>query len=105
MPRVVFDTFAVEVPLGWRDVSDEVEADDPPCTLAHQDGVGALQFSIGLYMSGRIPNPAPLELREMVKDFGRKNSLGMASAVVMESGPPGLAAGSFAWGDDFLRVW
>jgi hypothetical protein len=41
MPRV-----AVEVPCGWGDITDTVEADNPPYTLAHRDGVGALQFSV-----------------------------------------------------------
>jgi hypothetical protein len=31
--------------------------------------------------------------------------LGVPSGVVAEPGPPRLAAGSFAWGGDFLRVW
>jgi hypothetical protein len=41
----------------------------------------------------------------MVEEFGRAQGLGQPAAVATESGPPVLAAGSFAWGQDFLRVW
>ena len=105
MPRVAFDTFAVDVPRGWADITDTVEAGSPPYTLAHRDGVGALQLSVALYQSGPVPDPTPAVLRRMVEEFGLKRGLGEPWAVVMEPGPPVLAAGSFAWGDDFVRVW
>jgi hypothetical protein len=105
MPRVAFDTFAVEAPRGWADITDTVEADNPPYTLAHRNGVGALQFSVALYESGPVPDPTPAVLRGMVEEFGHKRGLGEPSAIVAEPGPPRLAAGSFAWGEDFLRVW
>jgi hypothetical protein len=105
MPRVTFDKFAVRVPSGWNDITPMVEADDPPYTLAHEDGVGALQFSVALYESGPIPDPTPAVLKEMVEEFGRKRGLGEPSAVICETGQLRLAAGSFAWGEDFLRVW
>jgi hypothetical protein len=105
MPRVAFDGFAVRVPRGWADITDEVEADNPPYTLAHQDGVGALQFSVALYEDGPIPNPTPADLLDMLSQSGRDDWRSEPSAVVTESGPPRLAAGSFAGGDDFQRVW
>jgi hypothetical protein len=105
MPRVTFGAFAVQVPSGWADITEEVEAEDPPYTLARRDGVGALQFSIALYRSGAIPDPTPADLLGMVEEFGRKSGLGEPSAVLVEPGPPRLSAGSFAWGEDFLRVW
>jgi hypothetical protein len=105
MPRIVFDTFAVQVPEGWSDITDTVEADDPPSTLAHQDGLGALQFSVALYGSGPFPDPSPSVLQDMVEKFGYERGLGEPLVVVAELGPPRLAAGSFTWGKDFLRVW
>src|SRR5262245_42235169 len=105
MPRVEFDTFAVEAPRDWADVTDIVEADDLPYTLAHRDGVGALQFTIALYESGPVPEPTPAVLAGMVTEFGRKRGLGEPMAVETEPGPPLLAAGSFTWGKDLLRVW
>ena len=37
--------------------------------------------------------------------MGRKGRLGKPADVVTESGPPRLAAGSFDWDENFLRVW
>lgn len=103
--RLDFGPFAVQVPPGWEGITDVVQADAPPYTLARCDGVGALQFSIALYKSGRIPNPTAGELQKMVETFGDERGLGEASEFVIETGPPVLAAGTFRWGDDFVRVW
>src|SRR5437660_982764 len=105
MPRIAFDTFEVQVPTGWLDITDEVEADDPPFTLARTKGVGALQFSIALYMGGELPNPTAASLRKFVEEFGRARGLGQPRGLVAEAGPPKLAAGSFQLGEDFVRVW
>jgi hypothetical protein len=105
MRRITFGTFSVQVPRGWSDITDTVEADDPPYTLAHRDGVGALQFSVALYKSGPAPDPTPTTLLAMVQDFARKRGLGKLSVVVKESGPPMLAAASVAWVEDFVRIW
>jgi hypothetical protein len=93
------------VPNGWGDITHTLESNDSPCTLAHRDGVGALQFSVALYKSGLVPDSTPAALESMLGEFGRARELGEPSALVTESGPPMLAAGSFAWGEDFLRVW
>lgn len=105
MTRIKFDAFTVRVSPGWADITDSLEIDDPPYTLAHTEGVGALQFSVALYQSGVAPEPTLEALREMVEAFGRKRGLGEPSAVAVEMGPPMLVAGSFAFGEDFLRVW
>ena len=106
MPRIRFNAFAVQAPRGWADITDEVEVEDPPYTIARpRNGVGALQFSIALYDSGPIPNPKPKDLLSMVKEFGRKRRLGKPADVVTEPGPPRLAAASYDWEEDFVRVW
>jgi hypothetical protein len=105
MPRIAFDSFSVQTPVGWEDITDSVEAEAPPSTLAHRDGVGALQFSVALYVSGPVPDPTPAVLREMLEEFGVTHNLGEPTAVVEEIGPPSLAAGSFRDGEDVVRVW
>ena len=105
MPRLTFDSFEIQVPREWADITNDVEAENPPCTVAHSDGVGALQFSVALYEAGPIPDPTPADLLDMVKEFGRERRLGKPADVVAEPGPPRRAAGSFAWDEDFLRVW
>jgi hypothetical protein len=105
MPRIDFDMFSVTVPYGWEDITDAVEGDDPPYTLAHVDGVGALQFSIALFKGGQIPDPAPADLLAMVEEFGLEQGFESPVDVVTGTGPPILAAGSFTSEGDFVRVW
>jgi hypothetical protein len=105
MPRITFDSFSVVAPRGWEDITDSVEANDPPATLARGDGVGALQFSVALYVSGTIPDPTPEDLSDMVDSFGDARGLTAPRDVVVESSPLRLAAGTFAWDENFLRVW
>jgi len=105
MPRIAFDSFSVVTPPGWEDIAAPVEADEPPFTLARGDGFGALQFSIALYLSGPVPDPSPNDLSAMVTTFAVARGLDSPSEVAVESGPLRLAAGSFAWGENFLRVW
>jgi hypothetical protein len=105
MPRISFGTFSVVARRGWEDFTDSHEVDDPPRTLARGDGVGALQFSVALYAKGPIPDPLPVDLLKMVAAFGEARGLSAPRDVVVESTPWHLAAGSFAWDTDFLRVW
>lgn len=105
MARLALDSFAVDLPEGWADITDAIDSLTPPRTFGKGDGVGALQFSVALYRDGPLPLVTPMVLREMVEEFGRVRGFEGPSAAVTEPGPPLLAAGSFLWGDDFVRVW
>ena len=106
MARFAFNSISVELPVGWGEITDNVEADEPPFTLAHDDGVGALQFSTAIYKSGVVPNSSLGDLLELLQDFGDKQELEDPSEVVTEVGPPVLAAGTFDWVEDcVIRVW
>ena len=106
MPRIESLSFAVDVPDGWEDFTDTVNAPEPPFTLAcPETGMGALQFSVALFKGGEIPDPSTLDLMEMVKRFGIERELGEPRDVVAESRDLRLAAGSFFGECLFLRVW
>ncbi len=105
MPRLQFDLFTVNAPDGWQDISQSVDATNRPSTLARVNGVGALQFSVGLYLSGDIPNPSPQDLLTMVEYFAKARKLGKPLNVILESKPIRLAAASYSWGGAFLRIW
>ena len=92
-------------PSDWCDITAEVEAADPPWTLAKPEGVGALQFSIALYRGGVRPEPGGRDLLEMTLAFGRSRGCGVPSDVCQEAGPPVVASASFRTNDDFIRVW
>ena len=97
--------FSVRCSKGWCDITDEVQATDPPWTLAKPDGVGAFQFSVATYKSGSIPNKTSTVLLAMLRDFASSHSLGEQTDIVTEDGALRVAAASFRHGDDFLRVW
>jgi hypothetical protein len=62
MPRVAFDTFAVQVPRGWADITDTVEGDHPPYTLAHRNGVAVVRLSLRTrrnHVHARRPDKRP----------------------------------------------
>ncbi|WP_224367707.1 hypothetical protein [Hyalangium versicolor] len=97
----------VTVPEDWTDITDEVESPDKPYTLADsEDGVGALQFSVGLYKSGPIPNPTRADLRDMVLKFGEARELGDAlDDATFETDSLVGAGMSYHAGENFVRVW
>jgi hypothetical protein len=105
MSRADFSTFSVDLPPGWGDITADVEAEHPPATVARDDGVGALQFSIGLYESGPRPRGDVEELQELLDGFAESHGLTSASDTTRETSPRGLVASSFQPGEDFLRVW
>jgi hypothetical protein len=90
----------------WCDTTDEVDVADPPFTLTRVDGCGALQFTLGIYQSGRMPDPSPTTLLSMARDFGVARELTDPSSEVAESaGHLNVGAVSYRWSDDFVRVW
>ena len=105
MPTIRFWGFHVDTPDGWEDVTDTVGVDGAPATIARPDGVGALQFSVGLYTGGTRPDPSVELLLEMLHEFGEARGLGAPGDVVMQVGRLRLVAGLFLPGNDFLRVW
>jgi len=105
MPSLRFWAFVVTAPDAWEDVTESIETEDRPITLARAEGVGALQFSIASYSTGVQPDPSPDQLLEMVQEFGQTRGLGMPEAVQTEVGRLRLAAASFMSEGDFVRVW
>ncbi|HWX21028.1 MAG TPA: hypothetical protein VN578_14100 [Candidatus Binatia bacterium] len=97
--------FTIRRSDGWCDITDEIEAANPPWTQAKLDGVGAFQFSVALYKSGRIPDPPSQLLLSMLRDFASSRELGEAADIVVEDGELRIAAASFTPGDEFIRVW
>lgn len=105
MPRADFPNFSVDLPPGWGDITADVEADDPPATVARGHGVGALQFSIALYESGPRPRGDVEELQDLLDGFAESRGFTSPSDRARENSPRGLVAASFQPGDGFVRVW
>jgi hypothetical protein len=97
--------FIIETIKGWCDVTDEIESENPPWTLARPNGVGAFQFSGGLYRGGKVPNPSADVLLLMLREFASHRTKDELNNVVTEEGRLRLAAGSFTSENNFIRAW
>lgn len=105
--QITLGPVQLTVPEDWADITDELEGDDNPYTVADpQDGVGALQLSLGLFQGGKMPNPSERELRDMVLRFGEEQGLGNAlDDSTFTKGDLVGAGMSFHSGEDFIRAW
>jgi hypothetical protein len=90
---------------GWLDVTDQIEADDPPFTLTKPEGVGAIQFSVATFEAGRDPNITVKQLRELLADFALSRELGRGFDHIESESTLSVCAGSFGYGTNFLRTW
>lgn len=97
--------FTIGLVEGWRDITDEVESDAPPFTLARAEGMGAFQLSFAFYQSGQYPDASAAVLLSMLRKFAHARDLGEPADIATEVGGLHLAGASFRWQDDFLRVW
>jgi hypothetical protein len=95
----------ITTPNDWLDVTQKVEERNPPFTLARPDGVGAIQFSIAEYHSGRVPKITLDGLRQFLTDFAQSRELGPGYGFASQENILSLAAASFDFEDRFLRVW
>ena len=100
--RQLFDGFSLEPPREWENVTEEGSS---TFSFSKADGVGALQFSVGLYQRGVDPEVSINDLREMILDFSSKRGLGVGSDLVMREEPTMLIGQSHSTRGRFLRVW
>jgi hypothetical protein len=93
------------VPDQWADISAELE-DDTPITLAEPiGGVGALQFSIAIHISGPRPDISCQELVEMLNDFSDSQGYTRTSDIAIDTSPCSLVVATFLTDDSYLRAW
>lgn len=105
MVQAKFPNFSVVLPPRWGDITADLEVDNPPATVVRDDGVGALQFSIALYVSGPRPRGDVEELQELLDAFANKYGFTSPKDEVRESEPRGLVAASFQQDNEFVRAW
>jgi len=97
-----FGGISIRVPAGWAEMPDS--GVDAPYTLARDDegGVGALQFSLAFYASGKRPSFTQETLLRMAKQRAAQ----VGRNIFDESVGPGLvAAVSCQMEGDFVRIW
>lgn len=105
MKEIAFPQFRVQAPDHWFDVTNELEGDEPPATLAADEGLGALQFSIAELPPGKTHGTSLDDLRALLKEFAQAHDLGAAQNVSTLAKPRPLLTANFQWDGDFLKVW
>jgi hypothetical protein len=103
--EIAFPQFRVQAPDHWFDVTNELEGDEPPATLAADEGLGALQFSVAELPPSKSPDTSVADLRALLKEFAQGHDLGDAQNVTAISDPRPLLSANFRWDGDFLKVW
>jgi hypothetical protein len=105
--QITLGPVQLTVPEDWADITDELEGEDNPYTIADPlGGVGALQLSLGLFQGGTVPNPSERDLRNMVLRFGEEQGLGSAldDSTFTKESLVGVGM-SFHSGEDLIRAW
>jgi len=95
----------IKTPANWRNVTDEIEAQSPPFTLARNEGNGALQFTVAAYKDGDFPAISNQELKKLLVDFQESRELGRSYDFAEHKDGLLICANSFDSGENFLRVW
>lgn len=95
----------ISTPSNWFDITDDIETQNPPFTLARPDGVGAIQFSTAEYRSGKAPNITINDLHKLLEDFSASRKLGEGYDFASQSRALLIVASSYSFEDAFLRVW
>ena len=104
--RVDFGHFSADVDTRWEDLTSTLDQPDLPLTLANPDsGVGALQFSAGLYKSGKLPHFTKQDLFSLLDDFAVTERLETPFDRHAYPDCDCLIGESFYRDGDFIRVW
>ena len=95
----------ITTPSEWKDITDAVDVDSAPFTIAKDDGIGALQFSSAEYRSGDLPAFTLSDLCDMRDEFGANHGFSSAFDKHTSEGRTMTAGASYHADQDFVRVW
>ena len=103
---LAYHGFTLQCPEPWEDVTDQVEGDNGPVTLADtESGVGALQFTAAIYKDGELPHMDEAVMREMLLEYAENLGLGPAIELTSHDKMPATAQASFHAEGDFVALW
>jgi hypothetical protein len=95
----------IVAPGEWKDITDEVDEPAAPFTLAKDLGVGALQFSMAGYQSGKLPRLTLSALKALRHEFANRKGFSRPFDVVSIDGSIMASGGSYHVNEDLVRVW
>jgi len=103
--KVQFAGVLLELEGDWRDITDTLPAGTPP-TLALENGIGALQFSVALYNKGKPPDMQNSHLERFLYFFEDAQSFERKSKTIQFEGKDtfGLSC-EYDLPSSFIIVW
>jgi len=103
--RVEFAGLSLRLPEGWFDVTDDLEKGSPFTLGKDDNALGALQFSVGLYISGKLANIDMDGLSSLFHDFIASQNLGTVKNVEQYHDGILSISGEFVNPEEFIRLW
>jgi hypothetical protein len=105
--RVTFEDLSLHAPQRWRDITDTLAPGTPP-TLALEDGIGALQISVGLYMAGKDPHIDAKTLERLLYEFEDTHGFPRVTPAAAWQGESNHIFGitcNYPSESEFIRIW
>lgn len=104
-PKCQFAGVNLYLPDQWVEITDTLPSGTPP-TLAREDGYGALQFTIGIHESGKVPHFTRLELERLLYHFEDGHDFERQQKVVefADGSSFGISC-DYDREAEFVRVW
>ena len=103
--RVEFAGLSLKLPKGWFDVTDDLDEGSLFTLRKENNALGALQFAVRFYESGKSPNINMDKLTSLLNDFSAKNELGTARNIKKCSEGILSISGEFVDSDEFVCIW
>jgi hypothetical protein len=88
----------------WCDITEDLDPGAPP-TLARDDGVGVIQFSVAKYKSGTKPSVSQTDLKEMLSEFLKSKRLIGIEPSVLEGSRCCAVGGISATPEEVIGAW
>jgi hypothetical protein len=92
----------------WKDITDTLDDENAPFTLAKETGVGAFQFSTAEYRGGKHPQITMEDLHQLRSSFARSNGFPRAfDEISLDAGEAKMmvSGGSYHGNQNLVRVW
>jgi hypothetical protein len=101
---VTFAGMRFELSEEWCDITGDLDSGAPP-TLAREDGVGAIQFSVAKYKSGVKPSITETALKNMLLDLFKSNQLADVEPAILQGSRCFGVSATSAQTDEVIRAW
>lgn len=95
----------ISAPSGWLDITSQIDASNPPFSLAKHNGSGVIQFTLATYESGTSPNITSNALGRLLTNFAESKKLENGFNFSFEKSALLVAAASFYCDKNFIRIW